>query len=207
MELSRRPSAHVSACYVPQSDYHHQFESRYGLPGAGGPRQPLEESNGNAQLRHTPTLPSTGPAYSSSQQHLDAYSTIQSSIPTPPSIPSQAFSSVYGPQAPPSGTRVLDRRRTHHVSSQYYGPMSLLAMTRNPMVRAPQFANYRKKQDDDKANGPSSGINKKQVWPDVLEAACLDGKIPRLRTQNLTGGRVAEQSSLRGSSLTCYPYT
>ncbi|KAB5549931.1 hypothetical protein GE09DRAFT_1288491 [Coniochaeta sp. 2T2.1] len=133
----------------------------------------------------TPTLPSTGPPYNGSnqqhqhqQQHLDAYSSIQSSIPTPPIIPSQAFSSVYGQQSVPYGARVPDRRRSHHVSSQYHprAPSTLLMMTRNPMVRAPQFANYRKKQDEDKANGSACARSdkKQQVWPDVLEAACLD---------------------------------
>jgi transcriptional enhancer factor len=50
------------------------------------------------------------------------------------------------------------------------------------MVRAPQFANYRKKQDEDKANGSACARSdkKQQVWPDVLEAACLDGKRPGL---------------------------
>jgi transcriptional enhancer factor len=171
-------------------DYHHRFENRYGLPGAGGPRQPLERSTGNVQLRHTPTLPSTGPAYSSSQQqHLDAYSTIQSSIPTPPVIPSQVFSSVYGPQPAQPATRVPERRRTHHVATPYYPnvPMTLLMMTRNPLARAPQFANYRAKQDSDKASGASSRGDKKQKWPDVLEAACLDGKTPNLRGWRTVG--------------------
>ena len=191
MELSTRPPPGTAACYAPQSDYQ-RYESRYNMQGPGVPRQPLEESNGNAQLvqqRHmpTPTLPSTGPPYNGSnqhqhqQQHLDAYSSIQSSIPTPPIIPSQAFSSVYGQQSVPSDARTADRRRSHHVSSQYYSraPSTLLMMTRNPMVRAPQFANYRKKQDEDKANGSACARSdkKQQVWPDVLEAACLDGKI------------------------------
>ncbi|OIW26118.1 hypothetical protein CONLIGDRAFT_647826 [Coniochaeta ligniaria NRRL 30616] len=182
MELSTRPPPNAPSCYASQSEYQ-RYERSYGMPGSGAPRQPLEESNGNAQLRHTPTLPSTGPPYNGSQhqhqqQHLDAYSSIQSSIPTPPIIPSQAFSSVYGQQGVPSGARVPDRRRSHHVSSQYYprAPTTLLMMTRNPMVRAPQFANYRKKQDEDKANGSACARSdkKQQVWPDVLEAACLD---------------------------------
>jgi len=186
MELSARPAPNAHSCYAPQSDYH-RYDSRYSMPGASVPRQPLEESNGNAQLRHTPTLPSTGPPYNHSsqhqhqQQHVDAYSSIQSSIPTPPIIPSQAFSGVYGqPAVSSSASRVVDRRRSQHVSSQYYprAPTTLLMMTRNPMVRAPQFANYRKKQDEDKANGAACARSdkKQQVWPDVLEAACLDGE-------------------------------
>jgi transcriptional enhancer factor len=188
MELSTRPPSNAPSCYAPQPDYH-RYDGRYSMSSAGAPRQPLEESNGNAQLRHTPTLPSTGPPYNHSSQHqqqqLDAYSSIQSSIPTP-IIPSQAFSTVYGQQALPSAARVQDRRRSHHVSPPYYprAPTTLLMMTRNPMVRAPQFANYRKKQDEDKANGAACARSdkKQQVWPDVLEAACLDGKKHRLRT-------------------------
>jgi transcriptional enhancer factor len=196
MELSTRPPHNAPSCYAPHSDYN-RYDGRYTMPGAAGaPRQPLEESNGNAQqLRHTPTLPSTGPPYNHSSQHqhqqqLDAYSSIQSSIPTPPIIPSQAFSGVYGQQAVPSASRVVDRRRSQHVASQYYprAPTTLLMMTRNPMVRAPQFANYRKKQDEDKANGAACARSdkKQQVWPDVLEAACLDGKDFCCRPLNLT---------------------
>lgn len=193
MELSTRSSANAApSCYAPQQDYR-RYESRYAIQSAGAPRQPLEESNGNAQLRHTPTLPSTGPSYNHSSQHqhhqqqLDAYSSIRSSIPTPPIIPSQAFGSIYGQQGPQSGARGPGRRPTHHVTSPYYprAPTTLLMMTRNPMVRAPQFSNYRKKQDEDKANGSACARSdkKQQVWPDVLEAACLDGKRSRPRSQ------------------------
>ncbi|OLN84384.1 Regulatory protein abaA [Colletotrichum chlorophyti] len=133
--------------YSPSPVY--SYDSRRCTPTG---RQPLRESNGNAQ----PTASHLGSLASSCRNSpLGLFSPGLTNIPTPPIVPSQTGAS-YRSHSSSSLRRTdalqLARRGRHDI---------------NPIYFAPEFRPYRDKQDQ-------KDPNEKQIWPRVLEDAFLD---------------------------------
>ncbi|KAK1968230.1 hypothetical protein LY78DRAFT_446500 [Colletotrichum sublineola] len=131
--------------YSPSPVY--SYDSRRCTPTG---RQPLKESNGNAQPAgsHLGSL-----ASSCRNSPLGLFSPSLTSIPTPPIVPSQAGTSYRT-----SGS--LRRPDALHMARRTRPDI-------NPIYFAPEFRPYRDKQDQ-------KDPNEKQIWPRVLEDAFLD---------------------------------
>lgn len=80
------------------------------------------------------------------------------SILAPPIVPTQSLVEAYDLSVL---GRPLDRRQLQHHDGR--GRVSI-----NPLLNAPGFQNYRKKQDEKEDR-------EDQIWPQVLEDAFLDG--------------------------------
>lgn len=111
------------------------------------PRQPLSDSAGNAQLH---ALASIGLYHDSKglqpRVHRPMYS-----IPTVPSQPARQ---------PLANALELRKQHTRRRRIQRH--------SRNPIVDSPQYQSYRARQNRD-------GNPEDAKWPEVLEAAFLDG--------------------------------
>jgi len=131
--------------YSPSPVY--SYDSRRCTPTG---RQPLKESNGNAQPAgsHLGSL-----ASSCRNSPLGLFSPSLTGIPTPPIVPSQA-----GADYRTSGS--MRRPDALHMARRARPDI-------NPIYYAPEFRPYRDKQDQ-------KDPNEKQIWPRVLEDAFLD---------------------------------
>ena len=157
---------------APYDDTTSSVRGQYGSVG-GNTREPLQESTGNAQhqyphgQRPLPSLSSTAscsPALNNtlSSSSLGPLAPSQAAI--PPILPTQTLGSSHhggSAAAAVAGTSAL-RLRRHHLSMQRQSRHSL----KNPIYLSNEFCQYRMKQKD----------KEKQVWPDVLEDAFLDGE-------------------------------
>ncbi len=147
MELPLRLPV-LPQCYSPSPD--RGFEGHHGV---SAPRQPLQESAGNAQQPHMAWY----------AQHLGAISSIPPSIPVAPVLRTQSL----GPDCSAAGYSRSQQRHELHLHGRRR------AQGINPLMPllTQAFQNYRKKQAD----------KPDQKWPDVLEGPFLDGKYPRSR--------------------------
>lgn len=134
----------------------------------GNVREPLQESTGNAQhqyphgQRPLPSLSSTvscSPGLSNTLSSSSLGPLAPIPAPIPPILPTQSLHG--GSAAAAAGSSALILRR-HHLSVQRQSRHSL----KNPIYLSNEFCQYRMKQKD----------KEKQVWPDVLEDAFLDGE-------------------------------
>lgn len=168
------PSPHQSMSDYGHDNAGHSYEdATNSVRGQyGNAREPLQESTGNAQHQFPHgqrPLPSLSSATSCSQalsntlssSSLGPLAPIPASI--PPILPTQSLGSTHhgGSAAAAAGMSAL-RLRRHHLSMQRQSRHSL----KNPIYLSNEFCQYRMKQKD----------KEKQVWPDVLEDAFLDGE-------------------------------
>ncbi|KAK4196882.1 hypothetical protein QBC40DRAFT_257547 [Triangularia verruculosa] len=158
-----------SQCYSPSPD--DELEGRHGTTV---PRQPLQESTGNAQYSQMAW-------YSEQMRQLSTANGLASmspSIPTPPIVPTQSFGPDYG-----SSTSSI-YGRPHHQRHHYQGHRVTNTRRRlleeNPLMPLlpAAFQNYRKKQAD----------KGDQKWPDVLEWGFIDALllIPQMKRKKYT---------------------
>ncbi|KAK4193444.1 hypothetical protein QBC35DRAFT_469107 [Podospora australis] len=166
MEIPVRLPVLPSQCYSPSPDY--GLENRHGVPTS---RQPLRESNGNAQHPHMVW-------YEQIRQlggvNTNGLTSMLPSIPTPPILPTQSLVQDYGSSASSPYPR-SQSRQVHpygHARRRMYGDNPLMPL----LTQA--FQNYRKKQAD----------KTEQKWPDILEEAFVDAMllIPQIRRKKYT---------------------
>lgn len=155
MELPVRLPVLPPQCYSPSSDH---FEGPNGISAS---RQPLQESTGNAQHPHMAWY----------AQHLEAFSSVPPSVPTPPILRTQSLGPEYGT---PPDSRSQQRLGLHlHARPRLHATNPLMPL----LTQA--FQNYRKKQAD----------KPDQKWPDVLEGPFLDGNHPCKTLSGIPLGR------------------
>lgn len=168
------PPPHQSISEYGHGNAGHAYDDTNGSVRGqyGNAREPLQESTGNAQhqyphgQRPLPSLSSTtscSPALSNTLSSSSLGPLAPIPAPIPPILPTQSLGSTHhgGSAAAAAGTSAL-RLRRHHLSMQRQSRHSL----KNPIYLSNEFCQYRMKQKD----------KEKQVWPDVLEDAFLDGK-------------------------------
>lgn len=167
---------------------HHSHHSHHHAAATAHHHQPHHYPAGQHQLPSLTTTRSCLPSSATSLSSLTGPLAPPPTIPTPPILPTQTLSSNIssasshhnhnhhavigggGSSSTPSSSVAAGTSSSNNNSSSSLRlrrhQVMIQRRNRNPIYDCPEFAQYRLKQKE----------KDKQVWPDVLEHAFLDGK-------------------------------